>query len=146
MYRELHKRNEDSTQKGDMDDAPDDKFIYLMPLTIEGYNFKRKHVLARTRALRRDSGFDEQSVHEAFKSRIFQLSENEDGIDLVELKDNTEELAKYKLNGREIRDVITTARQYARWERQRPNRQHIQLDYKMVKEHKKTGLRFGDDA
>ncbi len=47
MYRELHKRNEDSTRKGDMDDAPDDKFIYLMPLTIEGYNFKRKQWLCR---------------------------------------------------------------------------------------------------
>ncbi len=67
---------------------------------------------------------------------------NEDGIDLVELKDNIEELAKHKLNGREIRDVITTARQYARWERQQPNRQHIQLDYKMVKEVIETAGEF----
>ncbi|KAI0536026.1 hypothetical protein GGR58DRAFT_476751 [Xylaria digitata] len=70
-----------------------------------------------------------------WRNFITRLQEiNEDGIDFVDLKDNIEELAKYKLNGREIRNVITTARQYARWERQQPNKQHIQLDYNMMKE------------
>ncbi|TRX92245.1 hypothetical protein FHL15_006860 [Xylaria flabelliformis] len=43
-----------------------------------------------------------------FFSRLEEI--NEDGIDFLDLKDNTEELAKHKLNGREIRNVITTAR------------------------------------
>lgn len=59
---------------------------------------------------------------------------NEKGIDFVDLKDNIEELAKHKLNGREIRNVITTARQYARWERQQPKKENTQLDYKMMKD------------
>ncbi|KAI0452893.1 hypothetical protein F5B21DRAFT_515729 [Xylaria acuta] len=75
-----------------------------------------------------------------FLSRLEEI--NEVGIDFVDLKDNIEELAKHKLNGREIRNVITTARQYARWERQQPNMQHIQLDYKMMKEVIETAGEF----
>ncbi|TGJ87253.1 hypothetical protein E0Z10_g1564 [Xylaria hypoxylon] len=75
-----------------------------------------------------------------FISRLEEI--NESGIDFDELKDNIEELSKYKLNGREIRNVITTARQYARWERQQPSRQHIQLDYKMMKEVVETAGEF----
>ncbi|KAI0429859.1 hypothetical protein F5Y09DRAFT_342297 [Xylaria sp. FL1042] len=75
-----------------------------------------------------------------FISRLEEI--HEDGIDFAELKDSIEELAKYKLNGREIRNAITTARQYARWERKQPNRQHIQLDFKMMKEVIETAREF----
>lgn len=51
-----------------------------------------------------------------FIARLEELEE--EGIDFADLKDNIKNLAANKLNGREIRNVITTARQYARWERQ----------------------------
>ncbi|KAI0860249.1 P-loop containing nucleoside triphosphate hydrolase protein [Xylaria cubensis] len=75
-----------------------------------------------------------------FLSRLGEF--NEDGIDFGDLKDNIEELANHKLNGREIRNVITTARQYVRWERQQPNKQHIQLDYNMMREVIETAGEF----
>ncbi|KAI0437886.1 hypothetical protein F4803DRAFT_536888 [Xylaria telfairii] len=75
-----------------------------------------------------------------FISRLEDI--NEEGIDFADLKDNIEELAKRKLNGREIRNVITIARQYARWERQQPNNQHHKLDYKVMKEVIETAGEF----
>ncbi|KAI1745271.1 hypothetical protein F4680DRAFT_465304 [Xylaria scruposa] len=75
-----------------------------------------------------------------FLSRLEEF--NEDGVDFSDLKDNIEELANHKLNGREIRNVITTARQYVRWERQQPNKQHIQLDYNMMREVIRTAGEF----
>ncbi|KAI0543838.1 hypothetical protein F4679DRAFT_590107 [Xylaria curta] len=75
-----------------------------------------------------------------FLSRLEEF--NEDGIDFSDLKDNIEELADHKLNGREIRNVITTARQYVRWKRQQPNKQHIQLDYNMMREVIETAGEF----
>ncbi|KAI1754807.1 hypothetical protein F4782DRAFT_552755 [Xylaria castorea] len=68
----------------------------------------------------------------SFLSRLQEI--NEDRIDFDDLKDSVEGLAKHKLNGREIRNIITTARQYVRWEWQQPNKQHIQLDYNMTRE------------
>ncbi|RYC62786.1 hypothetical protein CHU98_g3425 [Xylaria longipes] len=75
-----------------------------------------------------------------FLSRLEEI--NEEGIDFADLQDSIEELAKHKLNGREIRNVITIARQYARWERQQPNKQHTQLDYKVMKEVIETAGEF----
>ncbi|KAI3325335.1 P-loop containing nucleoside triphosphate hydrolase protein [Xylariaceae sp. AK1471] len=49
---------------------------------------------------------------------------NEEGIDFVDLEDNIEELARNKLNGREIRNVITTARQ----------NENYKLNYEMMKQ------------
>ncbi|KAJ8128237.1 hypothetical protein O1611_g5397 [Lasiodiplodia mahajangana] len=67
---------------------------------------------------------------------------NEEGIDFADLKDNVETLAKHRLNGREIRNVITTARQYSRWERQQPQGRHVQLNYSMMKEVIETAGEF----
>ena len=36
-------------------------------------------------------------------------------MDIDDLKDRLEELSQTKMNGREIRNAITTARQYADW-------------------------------
>jgi hypothetical protein len=41
---------------------------------------------------------------------------NEQGIDFDDLNDHIEKLAEYRMNGREIRNVITTARLSAQWE------------------------------
>ncbi|KAI0192306.1 hypothetical protein EV127DRAFT_491479 [Xylaria flabelliformis] len=84
-----------------------------------------------------------QQRHQIWGNFLSRLEEiNEDGIDFLDLKDHAEELAKHKLNGREIRNVITTARQYVRWERQQPNKQHTQLDYKMMSEVIETAGEF----
>ncbi|KAL7934584.1 AAA family ATPase [Trichoderma chlorosporum] len=56
----------------------------------------------------------------------------EEGIDFVNLKDNIEHLSSKQMNGREIRNAITTARQYARWERQQDR--NFKLNYKVLKE------------
>ncbi|KAI0205552.1 hypothetical protein F4808DRAFT_472240 [Astrocystis sublimbata] len=75
-----------------------------------------------------------------FLSRLEDI--NEEGIDFVDLKDNIKELAKHRLNGREIRNVITTARQYARWEQQQPKKSHVLLDLKMMQEVIETAGEF----
>lgn len=59
---------------------------------------------------------------------------NEEDIDISDLMDHIPELAKNKMNGRGIRNAITTARQFAKWKRQCPGSQHRQLDYAMMKE------------
>jgi hypothetical protein len=48
-------------------------------------------------------------------------------VDIANLQDHLEELAKSEMNGRQIRNVITTARQYAEWKK-------MKLDYKCLKD------------
>lgn len=67
-----------------------------------------------------------------FLRRLKEL--DEEGIDFLDLEDNIEQLAKHNLNGRQIRNVITTVRQYARWERQQPGNQNYKLDYGVMNE------------
>lgn len=67
-----------------------------------------------------------------FLRRLKEL--DEEGIDFLDLEDNIEQLAKHNLNGRQIRNVITTARQYARWERQHPGNRNYKLDYGVINE------------
>ncbi|PKK40734.1 hypothetical protein CI102_15424 [Trichoderma harzianum] len=67
---------------------------------------------------------------------------NEEGIDFADLMDNIPQLARKEMNGREIRNAITTARQYARWERQQD--QSFKLDYKVMKEVIETAGEFDD--
>lgn len=62
-------------------------------------------------------------IWENFIERLREL--NEEGIDFDDLEDNIEQLAKREMNGREIRNAITTARQYARWERQQDQGKQI---------------------
>ncbi|KAI1110010.1 hypothetical protein F5Y14DRAFT_444327 [Nemania sp. NC0429] len=71
-------------------------------------------------------------IWDNFIKRLKEL--DEEGMDLVDLEDNIEELAKNKLNGREIRNVITTARQYSRWERQQKGQENYKLNYAMMKQ------------
>lgn len=75
-----------------------------------------------------------------FLSRLKTLGE--EGIDFLDLEDHIEELAQHKMNGREIRNVITTARQFARWERKQQKVPTFLLDYKVMKEIIETSCKF----
>ncbi|KAL6694520.1 AAA family ATPase [Trichoderma pleuroticola] len=75
-----------------------------------------------------------------FIQRLKEL--NEDGIDFVDLEDNIEQLASKEMNGREIRNAITTARQYARWERQQD--EGFKVNYKVMKEVIETAGEFDE--
>ncbi|UKZ81381.1 hypothetical protein TrVFT333_009153 [Trichoderma virens FT-333] len=75
-----------------------------------------------------------------FLKRLKEL--NEEGIDFLDLEDNIEQLASREMNGREIRNAITTARQYARWERQQDR--DFKLNYKVMKEVIETAGEFDE--
>jgi AAA+ superfamily predicted ATPase len=57
--------------------------------------------------------FQRRQIWENFIVRLESLGE--EMIDFDDLKDHLEQLAKEKMNGRQIRNAITTARQYAQW-------------------------------
>jgi hypothetical protein len=59
--------------------------------------------------------FQRLKIWENFIVRLESLGE--DMIDFDDLKDHLEQLAEHKMNGRQIRNAITTARQYAQWKR-----------------------------
>ncbi|KAI4134159.1 MAG: hypothetical protein LQ347_001757 [Umbilicaria vellea] len=59
------------------------------------------------------SQFQRGKIWENFISRLESLGEEK--IDFDDLKDHVEQLAENKMNGRQIRNAITTARQYAQW-------------------------------
>lgn len=50
---------------------------------------------------------------------------NEEAIDIEDLRDHLGALKDEKLNGRQIRNVITTARQYARWKKTTLTYEHL---------------------
>ncbi|OPB41404.1 AAA family ATPase [Trichoderma guizhouense] len=79
-------------------------------------------------------------IWENFIGRLREL--NEEGIDFDDLEDNIEQLASRAMNGREIRNAITTARQYARWERQQD--QGFKLNHKVMKEVIETAGEFDE--
>ena len=55
-------------------------------------------------------------IWENFLSRLESLEQNDDNkVDIADLRDHLEELKEEKMNGRQIRNAITTARQYAQW-------------------------------
>lgn len=58
----------------------------------------------------------------------------EDGIDFADLMDHVPDFAKKEMNGREIRNVITTGRQFVKWKRQQPKGENCLLNYKMMEE------------
>jgi hypothetical protein len=60
------------------------------------------------------SQFSRTKIWGNFIQRLEKM--NEQGIDFDDLNDHIERLAEYRMNGREIRNVITTARISARWE------------------------------
>lgn len=51
----------------------------------------------------------------------------EENIDFLDLRDHLDQLAEEKMNGREIRNAMTTARQWAQWKR-------TTLKYKILKD------------
>lgn len=53
-------------------------------------------------------------VWENFIKRLESFSD--DKVDTADLRDHLEDLSKEKMNGRQIRNAITTARQYAEWQ------------------------------
>jgi ATPase family associated with various cellular activities (AAA) len=59
--------------------------------------------------------FQRLKIWESFIVRLERLGE--DRIDFDDLKDHLEELAMNKMNGRQIRNAITTTRQYAQWKK-----------------------------
>ncbi|TQS33202.1 hypothetical protein Golomagni_06460, partial [Golovinomyces magnicellulatus] len=66
----------------------------------------------------------------------------EEAVDFADLKDNIDKLATNKMNGREIRNVITTARQYVRWERQQPGGESLKLNYAVMNDIIETAGEF----
>lgn len=52
-------------------------------------------------------------IWKIFIKRLEDLGE--ENIDFIDLRDHLEQLAEEKMNGREIRNAMTTARQYAQW-------------------------------
>ncbi|KUI55394.1 ATPase family AAA domain-containing protein 3 [Cytospora mali] len=70
------------------------------------------------------SHYQRTEVWGNFFRRLERLEEK--GIDFDDLKDHVAQLADNKMNGREIRNAITTARQYAKWEKKPLNYELLQ--------------------
>lgn len=76
---------------------------------------------------------DRDQRTEIWKNFIRRLETlQEDDIDFADLKDHVPELAKKEMNGREIRNVITTGRQFVKWKRQQPHGENCLLNYDML--------------
>ncbi|KAK7960495.1 hypothetical protein PG988_011709 [Apiospora saccharicola] len=75
-----------------------------------------------------------------FLGRLKRL--DEEGIDFPDLEGHVAELARHRMNGREIRNVITTARQFARWERKQQGGAGYLLNYKVMEEIIETSGKF----
>ncbi|KAI1802975.1 hypothetical protein F4811DRAFT_527151 [Daldinia bambusicola] len=89
------------------------------------------------------SFYQRTEIWKNFISRLEDLEEEE--MDAADLKDNIENLAQFKMNGREIRNAITNARQYTRWERkQQRNQTNCKLDYSKMKLIIDTSIKFDD--
>lgn len=56
-------------------------------------------------------------------------------VDIDDLQDHLEELAKFEINGRQIRNIVTTARQYAGWKEKK-------LDYECLIDAIEIGGKF----
>lgn len=46
-------------------------------------------------------------------------------MDIADLRDHLEDLKEEKMNGRQIRNAITTARQYSRWKQETLTYAHL---------------------
>lgn len=55
------------------------------------------------------------------------LKEIDEDIDIDDLDDNIGDLAMHEMNGREIRNAVTTARQLAQFKKEKLNYSHLQL-------------------
>lgn len=78
---------------------------------------------------------DRDQRTEIWKNFIRRLeSLEEDDIDFADIKDHIPDLARKEMNGREIRNVITTGRQFVKWKRQQPKGGNFLLNYNMLNE------------
>ncbi|KAI1466490.1 uncharacterized protein F4812DRAFT_465752 [Daldinia caldariorum] len=89
------------------------------------------------------SFYQRTEIWKNFISRLEDIEEEE--MDAADLRDNIENLAQFKMNGREIRNAITNARQYTRWQRkQQRNPANCKLDYSKMKLIIDTSIKFDD--
>ncbi|GES66832.1 ATPase, AAA-type, core [Aspergillus terreus] len=63
--------------------------------------------------------------HQIWQTFIDRLENLDEDIDFANLRENLHVLKQEKLNGRQIRNVITTARQYAKWEKTTLTFEHL---------------------
>ena len=63
-------------------------------------------------------------IWENFINRLESFGDD-DKVDIADLRDHLEDLKEEKMNGRQIRNAITTARQYAEWKGSVLNYQHL---------------------
>jgi Cdc6-like AAA superfamily ATPase len=67
--------------------------------------------------------YQRQQIWTNFIDRLEGLEED---VDLSDLRDNVQRLAKDEMNGRQIRNAITTARQFAEWKGEKLNYKHLE--------------------
>lgn len=67
--------------------------------------------------------YERQQIWQNFINRLASLG---DDIEISELRDSIPRLAKEEMNGRQIRNAITTARQYAEWKKERLAYKHLE--------------------
>ncbi|KAH8792357.1 AAA family ATPase [Hyaloscypha sp. PMI_1271] len=79
------------------------------------------------------SAYQRVKIWQNFIERLEKLKE--ENVDFDDLKDHLEQLAENKMNGRQIRNAITTARQYAKWKGE-------SLNYALMKDIIETAGRF----
>jgi SpoVK/Ycf46/Vps4 family AAA+-type ATPase len=79
------------------------------------------------------SQYQRTKIWRNFILRLEKLGEEK--IEFDDLRDHIEELAENKMNGRQIRNAITTARQYAKWKGEA-------LNYLLLKDIIETAGRF----
>ena len=63
-------------------------------------------------------------IWENFLNRLESFGDD-DKVDVADLRDHLEDLKEEKMNGRQIRNAITTARQYAEWKGSTLNYKHL---------------------
>lgn len=80
---------------------------------------------------------DPQQRFRIWQMFVDRLSSLDEDIDIADLRDNLHILKDKKLNGRQIRNIITTARQYARWK-------ETTMTYQHLKEVIRVSSRFDD--
>ncbi|KAI0849984.1 P-loop containing nucleoside triphosphate hydrolase protein [Daldinia vernicosa] len=87
--------------------------------------------------------YERFKIWENFISRLQDLEGEE--IDAADLKDHIKDLVQFEMNGKEIRNAISNARRYTRWERkQQRNPENCKLDYAKIKFIIDTTSKFDD--
>jgi AAA+ superfamily predicted ATPase len=91
----------------------------------------------------------ESDRRKIWRNFIHMLKEIKEDIDIEDLNDNIDDLAKHEMNGREIRNALTTARQLAQFKKEKLCYEHLELAIRTASEFNKylEGTRgFSDDA